>query len=91
LKKRLNGKLVSAEARQTEDIVFYMFEFENGIDPSLPRIGPQNRKATKQVELYQLCVAKGKLWSVQATSNDQLFPGHEETFRACLLSFIPRL
>ena len=26
-------------------------------------------RATKQIELYQLCVAKGKLWSVQATVN----------------------
>lgn len=90
LKKR-GGALLSSSARETDGIVFYQFKFENPLDKNLPRIGPQNRLATKQIELYQLCVSKGKLWSVQATSNDQLFPEHEQRFNIALLSFIPRL
>lgn len=91
LKKRTGGKLINAFSKETEGIVFYQYEFQNPLDPSLPRPGPKNRKATSQVELYQLCVSKGKLWSVQLTSNDQLFPDHEEAYRNVMKSFIPRL
>jgi len=91
LAKKRNGRLVSSAVRETDGVVFYQFQFENPLDPSLPRTGPKNKRPTKGVELYQLCVSRGKLWSVQATSNDILFPGHEKTLRAALASFYPRL
>jgi hypothetical protein len=91
LKKREGGKLVSAGARETEGTVFYQFEFANPLDPSLPRPGSKNRKATTGIELYELCVAKGKIWSLQVTSNNEIFPPHEEAYRNIMKSFIPRL
>jgi hypothetical protein len=56
---------------------------------TLPRTG--RPKPTKGEELYERCVAKGRLWSVQATSNDRDFPAHAETFKNSLLSFSPRM
>jgi hypothetical protein len=91
LATRRGGKVVSAKARKTEGIVYYEFEFENPLDATLPRPGSGKNKPEKMVELYQLCVAKGRLWSVQATSNDKLFPAHESQYRNSLLSFVPRL
>ena len=89
LAKKRNGELISAQARETDGFVFYQYEFANPIDKSLPR--PGSRAATKIVELYELTVAKGRLWSVQATSNDIIFKNHENALRASLASFIPRL
>ena len=91
LATKRGGVLKSASARQTEGIVFYQFEFENPLDPSLPRTGPKNDRPTVGVELYELSVNKGRLWSVQATSNDKLFKDHEATLRHVLASFLPRL
>ena len=89
LAKKRTGTLVKADARNTDGTVFYSFQFENPLDDSLPRIG--RPKPTKGVELYELCVAKGRLWSVQATSNDRDFPAKQETLRNSLLSFSPRM
>jgi hypothetical protein len=61
------GVIKSAKARETEGIVFYEYEFENPLDMSLPRVGAKRDPPTKGIELYELCVAKGRLWSVQAT------------------------
>lgn len=91
LAKKRGGKLVDAKARQTDGIVFYQYQFENPLDPSLPRTGPKNNRPTVGIELYELAVNRGRLWSVQATSNNVAFPGHEQTFRDALQSFIPRL
>mmetsp|Transcript_31178 Transcript_31178/g.29727 ORF Transcript_31178/g.29727 Transcript_31178/m.29727 type:complete len:265 (+) Transcript_31178:100-894(+) len=92
LAAKRGGKLISSTVRSTEGIVYYQFEFENSLDPSLPRTGPKNNRPTKMIELFELCVNKGRLWSVQATSNDRDFPGiHEKQFRTALASFIPRL
>jgi len=91
LATKRNGLLKSSNARETEGIVFYQFEFENPLDPSLPRTGPKNDRPTVGIELYELCVNKGRLWSVQATSNDKLFKNHEQTIRHVLASFLPRL
>ena len=91
LATKRGGVLKSASARQTEGIVFYQYEFENPLDPSLPRTGPKNNRPTVGVELYELSVNKGRLWSVQATSNDKLFKDHEQTLRHVLASFLPRL
>ena len=64
------GAVVSAAARETEGIVFYQFQFDNPLDPVLPRTGAKDKRPTRAVELYELCVGKGKLWSVQATVRD---------------------
>ena len=90
-KRPRKGKLVSARARSTDGIIFYEFQFENPLDLSLPRTGPKNNKPTSGVELYELCVNRGRLWSVQATSNNVAFPAHEQLFRDTLASFLPRL
>ena len=59
------------------------------LDASLPR--PGSKKAVNGVELYELCVSKGKIWSAQVTSNNELFPKHEQAYRNIMQSFIPRL
>jgi hypothetical protein len=89
LAKKRGGELISSQARETDGFIFYQYEFRNPVDTSLPR--PGSRGATKIVELYELTVAKGRLWSVQATSNDLIFNKHESSLRAALASFVPRL
>ena len=89
LASKRGGELKSSKARETDGFTFYEFEFESPIDKTLPR--PGSRDASKIVELYELTVAKGRLWSVQATSNDKIFKNHEESLRASLASFVPRL
>jgi hypothetical protein len=89
LAAKRKGELKSSRARETDGYVFYEFEFETPLDKSLPR--PGSRGAEKTIELYELTVAKGRLWSVQATSNDKIFKNHESSLRASLASFVPRL
>ncbi len=91
LASKRGGKLINSNVHKTDEIVFYTFEFENPLDASLPRTGPKNNRPTKGIEIYQLCVSKGRLWSIQATSNDKLFPLHEQTFRNTVASFVPHL
>merc|ERR1711871_243463 len=91
LAKKRNGKLISSKARTTEGIIFYEFQFENPLDESLPRVGAKKNPPKAEVELYELCVYKGRLWSVKATSNDKLFEKSEQKFRNSLASFLPRL
>ena len=38
------GKLIASSARETDGIVFYQFEFENPLDPNLPRTGPKDKR-----------------------------------------------
>ena len=89
LAAKRGGTVVSSEARDSDGVVFYQYEFENPLDESLPRVG--RPKPTKGVELYELCVAKGRLWSVQATSNNRDFAAHADTFRNTLKSFQPKM
>lgn len=42
LAKKRGGKVVNAQARETDGIVFYQYEFENPVDNSLPR--PKNSR-----------------------------------------------
>jgi hypothetical protein len=91
LASKRGGKLLSTDARETEGIVYYVFQFENPLDASLPRPGSRSLKPESVIELYSLCVAKGRLWSVQATANDKNFPQRERVLRAAIDSFIPRL
>ena len=60
------GELVKASSRVTEGVLFYDFEFNNPLDPSLPRTGAKDSRPTRQIELLELCVNKGRLWSVKA-------------------------
>ena len=55
-----------------------------------PHLCTYDIRPTVGVELYELCVTKGRLWSVQATSTDKLFPAHEQQLKNVLLSFIPK-
>ena len=57
--------------RETDGILYYEYQFENPVDLTLPR--PRSSKPEKIIELYALCVAKGKLWSVQATVSELFF------------------
>ena len=61
------GELMKTSSRLTEGVLFYVFEFTNLLDPSLPRTGARDNRPTRQVELLELCVNKGRLWSVTAT------------------------
>ena len=61
------GELMKTSSRLTEGVLFYVFEFNNPLDPSLPRTGARDNRPTRQVELLELCVNKGRLWSVTAT------------------------
>jgi hypothetical protein len=38
------GKMISASARETDGIVFYQYQFENPLDPNLPRTGPKDKR-----------------------------------------------
>ena len=49
-------ELVSAKAVDKEGILFYMWEFKND----------------SEHQLFQLCVNKGKLWSVDASAPDKV-------------------
>ena len=65
LATKRGGKLLESEARMTDDIAFYKFKFENPLDANLPRTGPKDKRPTVGIEWYELCVHRGKLWSVQ--------------------------
>lgn len=76
LASKRNAKLISANERQTDGIVFYKFEFalEDGTH-----------------QLLQLCVAKGKLWSVDANAKEKRWAKRGELYENVLGSFIPKL
>lgn len=76
LAAKRNAKLMSATDRTTEDILFYTFDFAL----------PDNTH-----QLLLLCVAKGKLWSVDASAKERRWSKREELYRNVLGSFVPRL
>lgn len=63
LAAKRNAKLVAAEERQTDGILFYKFDFAIN-------------DGTHQ--LLQLCVSKGKLWSVDANAKEKRWSKREE-------------
>lgn len=71
-----NAKLMSAEERQTDGVVFYRFDFAIN-------------DGTHQ--LLQLCVCKGKLWSVDANAKEKRWSKREELYSNVLGSFMPKL
>jgi photosystem II oxygen-evolving enhancer protein 2 len=76
LAEKRNAKLISATDRTTEGILFYTFDF------ALP---------DQTHQLLLLCIAKGKLWSVDASAKEKRWSKREELYKNVLGSFVPRL
>lgn len=76
LAKKRNGKLVRAQERQTEGILFYTFDFA---------------LSDNTHQLLLLCVNKGKIWSLDANSSEKRWGKREEMYYNILGSFMPKL
>lgn len=76
LASKRNAKLINAEERQTEGILFYLFDF--ALDDG-----------THQV--LQLCVNKGKIWSLDANTKEKRYAKRKEMYYNILGSFLPKL
>lgn len=76
LASKRNAKLLSAKERVTEGITFYTFDFAIN-------------DGTHQ--LLTMCVAKSKLWSIDASAKEKRWNKRSELFTNSLGSFIPRL
>lgn len=76
LASKRNAELVKAQERLTEGILFYKFDFAL-------------KDGTRQ--LLQLCVNKGKIWSLDASAKQQRWPKREDLYENVLGSFIPKL
>lgn len=42
-------------------------------------------------QVYQLCINKGKLWSVTATTSEKRWAKRKELYGAIMASFAPKL
>jgi photosystem II oxygen-evolving enhancer protein 2 len=71
-----NAKLIEAKERLTEGILFYQFEFAIN-------------DGTHQ--LLELCVCKGKLWSLDASAKEKRWSKREELYNNVFGSFMPKL
>ncbi|OEU20888.1 Mog1p/PsbP-like protein [Fragilariopsis cylindrus CCMP1102] len=76
LASKRNAKLVKATERLTDDVLFYRFEFAIN-------------DGTHQ--LLQLCVCKGKLWSIDASSTEKRWSKRAELYDNVFTSFMPKL
>jgi len=76
LAAKRKAKLISAEERLTEEVLFYTFEFAL----------PDNTH-----QLLSLCVNKGKIWSVDANSSEKRWKTRADLYASSLASFIPKL
>ncbi|KAL3932752.1 MAG: hypothetical protein SGBAC_010705 [Bacillariaceae sp.] len=76
LAAKRNAKLISATERLTDGVLFYKFEFAIN-------------DGTHQ--LLQLCVCKGKVWSVDANSKEKRWEKRAALYENALGSFIPKL
>lgn len=76
LAAKRNAKLVAASARLTDGVLFYQFEFAIN-------------DGTHQ--LLELCVCRGKLWSLDANAKEKRWSKREELYRNVLGSFMPKL
>lgn len=71
LAAKRNAKLISATERLTDGIVFYKFDFAIN-------------DGTHQ--LLQLCVGKGKLWSLDASAKEKRWSKRSELYENVLVS-----
>jgi len=76
LASKRNAKLVSAEERFTEGVLFYEFDFAI-------------KDGTHQ--LLSLSVLKGKVWSVDANCSEKRYSKKKELYKNVIGSFVPRL
>ena len=76
LATKRNAKLLSATERLTDGVLFYKFDFAIN-------------DGTHQ--LLQLCVCKGKLWSIDANSSEKRWAKNSELYENVLGSFMPKL
>ena len=76
LATKRNAKLIAAEERLTDEVLFYKFEF--GLDDGTH-------------QLLQLCVCRGKLWSVDANAKEKRWAKREDLYQNVLASFMPKL
>jgi len=76
LASKRNAKLLSAEERLTDNILFYTFDFAIN-------------DGTHQ--LLQLCVNKGKIWSLDANSSEKRWGKLGPLYKNVAGSFMPKL
>lgn len=76
LAAKRNAKLIKAEERLTEGILFYIFEFAIN-------------DGTHQ--LLSLSVNKGRIWSLDANTTEKRWPKREEMYYNIIGSFLPKL
>uniref|UniRef100_A0A7S2MZD3 PsbP C-terminal domain-containing protein n=1 Tax=Helicotheca tamesis TaxID=374047 RepID=A0A7S2MZD3_9STRA len=76
LAAKRDAKLIKAEERITDGILFYKFDFAIN-------------DGTHQ--LLQLCVNKGKVWSLDANTTEKRWAKREEMYDNVLGSFLPKL
>jgi photosystem II oxygen-evolving enhancer protein 2 len=76
LAAKRNAKLISATERLTDGILFYRFDFAIN-------------DGTHQ--LLQLCVCKGKVWSIDASAKEKRWDKRSELYENVLGSFMPKL
>mmetsp|Transcript_14950 Transcript_14950/g.34682 ORF Transcript_14950/g.34682 Transcript_14950/m.34682 type:complete len:257 (+) Transcript_14950:153-923(+) len=76
LATKRKAKLISATERLTDGVLFYKFDFAIS-------------DGTHQ--LLQLCVCKGKLWSLDANSSEKRWSKRSELYENVLGSFMPKL
>jgi photosystem II oxygen-evolving enhancer protein 2 len=71
-----NAQLVSASERLTDGVLFYKFDFAIN-------------DGTHQ--LLELCVCKGKLWSLDANAKEKRWSKRQELYENIMGSFMPKL
>ena len=76
LAAKRNAKLIAAQERQTDGILFYLFDF--ALDDGTHQI-------------LQLCVNKGKIWSLDANTKEKRYAKRKEMYYNILGSFMPKL
>eukprot|EP00956_Cyclotella_meneghiniana_P001148 scaffold1326_cov51-Cyclotella_meneghiniana.AAC.1 len=76
LAAKRNAKLINAEERQTEGILFYLFDF--ALDDGTHQI-------------LQLCVNKGKVWSLDANTKEKRYAKKKDMYYNVMGSFLPKL
>jgi photosystem II oxygen-evolving enhancer protein 2 len=76
LASKRNAKLIAAMERQTDGILFYAFDF--ALDDGTH-------------QLLQLCVNKGKIWSLDANTKEKKYAKRKDMYYNVMGSFMPKL